>query len=438
MVLLAPMSEKFDMPGVIIVALLPLVILALLVACQSDGPLAETSAPTATANTVPQRGPAPVEAVDIFQVDTFPVVASVVARGHFPNECMTIDQISQDRRGGTIFVAIDSVHSGDSACPEKRVAFEEAVELDLVGLPAGIYVVDVNGLQGTFKLQRDNIPDQGNAVVGGQIWQDRCDVIAAEEDGEVELAAGCMEFGDGVYSGNGLRESDETGLAGAIVHLGAGACPSEGLATTITDDQGEFLFSGLMSGTYCLSVASEEGQDDSWLSEGIWTFLSGGDGQIEVVLQPGDSRLDLVFGWSELRRPEQTVFLVQPDDECTNKALFVSDVSIPDDTRLVAGEVFTKTWRLQNLGSCTWDATYSLVLTAGDNMGVADSVPLTVTVPPGEFGELSVRLVAPQSLGVYRAEWKLLGPDGFLFGIGPGSNRPFWVQIVVVDQQAAD
>lgn len=417
--------------------LLPLLGLATQVACQSGGRPTEISTPTVAESTISQRGPAPVEAIEIFQVDTFPAKANVVARGHFPNECMTIDQISQERRGGTIVVTIDSVESGDSACPVERVAFEEVIELNLVGLPAGIYVIDVNGLQGTFKLQRDNIPDEGNAVAGGQIWQDLCDIIAAEESGEVELTEGCMDLGDGSYSGDGFREADEPGLGGVLVHLGAGACPSEGLATTITDSQGEFLFSGLMAGDYCLSVVSEQGQDDAWIAEGVWTFPDEGDGRIDVVLQPGESRLDLVFGWSELSRPEQTVFLVEPDDDCTSKALFIADVSIPDGTNLFAGEVFTKTWRLQNLGSCTWDATYSLVPTAGDNMGITDSVPLSVTVPPGEFGELSVKLVAPRSPGTYRAEWKLLSPDGFLFGIGPGSNRPFWVQILVDDEEAA-
>src|SRR5688572_2187376 len=43
-----------------------------------------------------------------------------------------------------------------------------------------------------------------------------------------------------------------------------------------------------------------------------------------------------------------------PTPSCRDNAIFVEDVSIPDNTRLEAGEKFTKTWKLQNTGSCTW------------------------------------------------------------------------------------
>jgi hypothetical protein len=37
-----------------------------------------------------------------------------------------------------------------------------------------------------------------------------------------------------------------------------------------------------------------------------------------------------------------------------DKADFVTDVTIPDDTVLDPGESFTKTWRLKNSGTCSW------------------------------------------------------------------------------------
>src|SRR5574341_2099831 len=39
---------------------------------------------------------------------------------------------------------------------------------------------------------------------------------------------------------------------------------------------------------------------------------------------------------------------------CRDEAIFVEDVTYPDNTRLAAGEKFTKTWKLQNTGKCTW------------------------------------------------------------------------------------
>src|SRR5512143_3278895 len=35
-------------------------------------------------------------------------------------------------------------------------------------------------------------------------------------------------------------------------------------------------------------------------------------------------------------------------------AQFVADVTVPDGTSYAPGTTFTKTWRLKNIGSCTW------------------------------------------------------------------------------------
>lgn len=51
---------------------------------------------------------------------------------------------------------------------------------------------------------------------------------------------------------------------------------------------------------------------------------------------------------------------------CTDSALFVEDVSIPDNVRLKAGESFTKIWRLRNTGTCIWNIRYALVFVGGE------------------------------------------------------------------------
>ncbi|MCE1254907.1 MAG: hypothetical protein LWX83_15340, partial [Anaerolineae bacterium] len=45
-----------------------------------------------------------------------------------------------------------------------------------------------------------------------------------------------------------------------------------------------------------------------------------------------------------------------------NWVRFVSDVSVPDGSAFNPGQVFIKTWRLQNIGTCTWTSDYELVL----------------------------------------------------------------------------
>lgn len=42
-------------------------------------------------------------------------------------------------------------------------------------------------------------------------------------------------------------------------------------------------------------------------------------------------------------------------------AQFITDVTVPDGTKYEPGETFEKTWRLKNIGTCTWTISYSLV-----------------------------------------------------------------------------
>jgi hypothetical protein len=110
-----------------------------------------------------------------------------------------------------------------------------------------------------------------------------------------------------------------------------------------------------------------------------------------------------------------------------NFASFVSDVTIPDNTSITVNQGFTKTWRLKNVGSCTWTSGYQLVFDSGDQMGGPASQQLTNgSVAPGQTIDVSVNLTAPASPGTYKGNWKLREPGGALFGLSTGA---FWVQI---------
>ncbi len=109
------------------------------------------------------------------------------------------------------------------------------------------------------------------------------------------------------------------------------------------------------------------------------------------------------------------------------------DVTIPDGTELVPGEIFTKTWRLQNTGTCTWTSGYSLVFESGEAMGAPPATQLTTgTVPPGQQIDVSIVLEAPVSAGSYQGNFKLRNTEGYIFGLGDES-KPFWVKITVPD-----
>ena len=120
-----------------------------------------------------------------------------------------------------------------------------------------------------------------------------------------------------------------------------------------------------------------------------------------------------------------------------NAAQFVSDVTIPDGTYITSGAAFVKTWRLKNVGTCTWDTSYALVFDSGTQMGTTTAVPMPKFVSPGQSVDLTVTLTAPSGAGTYRGYWKLRSSSGQLFGIGSSFSSAFWVEIrVSVPQQS--
>ncbi|HUI88847.1 MAG TPA: NBR1-Ig-like domain-containing protein [Anaerolineales bacterium] len=114
-----------------------------------------------------------------------------------------------------------------------------------------------------------------------------------------------------------------------------------------------------------------------------------------------------------------------------DRAQFVTDVSVPDGTKFVPNTSFTKTWRLQNIGTCTWNTAYSLTFVSGDRMSAPASVLLPQTVVPGQTVDVGVNLTSPPTAGEYRGYWELEDPSGAVFGIGPNADKSFWVDIVV-------
>jgi hypothetical protein len=113
-----------------------------------------------------------------------------------------------------------------------------------------------------------------------------------------------------------------------------------------------------------------------------------------------------------------------------DRASFVKDVTVPDNTEIAAGTTFVKTWRLKNNGACTWTSGYTIYFYKGDAMSGPASAQLTTgTVPPGNTVDVSVTLIAPTTTGTYKGEWRLRNTGGTSFGIGEGANQSFWVQI---------
>ena len=113
-----------------------------------------------------------------------------------------------------------------------------------------------------------------------------------------------------------------------------------------------------------------------------------------------------------------------------NKAVFVQDVTIPDNTLMAYDQEFKKTWKIQNTGSCTWTGTYYASMVSNDpadpEIHGEGTIPVTVNVAPGAIWQYSANLIAPKANGTYTQYWNMVDDTGT-----PFTSQPWYVKIKV-------
>ncbi len=118
-------------------------------------------------------------------------------------------------------------------------------------------------------------------------------------------------------------------------------------------------------------------------------------------------------------------------ESCLDLAGFYGDLSIPDDTFFYQDTPFTKSWRIKNEGSCTWDAGYAVIFNSGDPLSAPLTSPLPRSVPPGSTVDIALDMRAPDAGGSYYSNWELQNSSGDRFGLGKASKDFFWTRIKV-------
>jgi ABC-type amino acid transport substrate-binding protein len=133
-------------------------------------------------------------------------------------------------------------------------------------------------------------------------------------------------------------------------------------------------------------------------------------------------------GTQPLPTPPPSVVTPAPPQIPCDSMTFVADLTIPDGTYLNPGQSFTKTWRIRNTGSCTWNSSYRFVFVQGNSMG-GQPQAIVGTVAPNQNYDMSVPMIAPTTPGTYAGWWQMVN----------GQNVPFgtrvWVEIVVPQPQ---
>ena len=120
--------------------------------------------------------------------------------------------------------------------------------------------------------------------------------------------------------------------------------------------------------------------------------------------------------------PTKTAVPTEVPVPCLYAAL-VSE-TIPDNTKLSAGESFTKSWTLKNTGTCDWNTEYRISFKSGNQMGAVDYVKISTETDYGETIKIKVDMTAPSKAGTYKGIWQMETNKGVKFG-------QVWVQIVV-------
>lgn len=96
--------------------------------------------------------------------------------------------------------------------------------------------------------------------------------------------------------------------------------------------------------------------------------------------------------------------------------LWIEDVTIPDGTQMKAGEVFTKTWLVQNIGGCAWHTGFTFQNVGGDPMR-GSPVTMQEAIQTGSKREISVQMVVPTDVsGVIQSSWRMADEFGNFFG----------------------
>jgi hypothetical protein len=165
---------------------------------------------------------AEISSVNVLLLESFPVQVNVMIQGMLPDGCTSIDHIDRQRNNNDFVLMVATARLTTALCMAQRQPFEETVPLDVVGLTAGTYTVTVQGqnqMSSSFELSVDNVLPAGEAPrasesqagISGIVWEDACQLLQDNTP-----SAGCVAGEEGGYRADGIFDSEEARLAGAL------------------------------------------------------------------------------------------------------------------------------------------------------------------------------------------------------------------------------
>lgn len=110
---------------------------------------------------------------------------------------------------------------------------------------------------------------------------------------------------------------------------------------------------------------------------------------------------------------------------CANDALFVNDITIPDNSQILPGAPIDKRWEIENTGTCDWNRDYRVAFFEGEQMSAAGEHAL-YPAKAGSKAIVQISMTAPAAPGDYVGRWQLRDPQGRPFG------AVLYIKIIVI------
>jgi len=177
-----------------------------------------------------------------------------------------------------------------------------------------------------------------------------------------------------------------------------------------------------------LTFEKAETKTLSWRLTGPYTYPN----DITVTIRVNDGEFkSATLNCGSAPQPTATNTAVTTSG-CKDSALYVSDDG-KDGTVYAPNTPFTKTWKVRNTGTCTWDKTYTVTYVSGATMSQSPTyliLPNGGTVAPGGEVDISIGLTSPPTSGDYRADWKLVNTGGYTLA-------QFFLTLKVKDQSSS-
>ena len=110
-----------------------------------------------------------------------------------------------------------------------------------------------------------------------------------------------------------------------------------------------------------------------------------------------------------------TATIASSKEPCKNDAMFVTDLTIPDFTKIEPNKPISKLWQIRNTGTCPWGPGYSVVFKEGHAMTTKLQHALYPAKPDAN-AIIQIDMTTPSSPGDYQGYWLLYDTNGIMFG----------------------